>query len=141
MKSPGGFCYQYYLFSNAQRFIPVGSQRVKIPTMSKLFIAFALLLTLFSCSKKDSNDAHLPAGIQQAIAGYTSCTCDPYIKLYTWRGQSVYLQYILGPLCNGIPIYYDANGERLTMEAGYTLDMFLAESVFVRTVWECSQEN
>ena len=109
--------------------------------MSKLFIVFALSLTLFSCSKKDDKDPGLPVAIQQAIDEYTSCICDPYIKLYTWRGESVYLQYINGPLCNGIPVYYNATGEKITMETGYTLDMFLAESVFTKTVWECSGEN
>jgi hypothetical protein len=126
----------YYLFQNTQRFSFNGSQWVKNNTMSKLFIAFALSLVLFSCSKKDNNPA-LPAGIQLAIDTYTSCTCDPYIKLYAWRGQAVYLQYIAGPTCNGVPVYYNKDGERITMDTGYTLDQFLAESRFVRTVWQC----
>lgn len=106
--------------------------------MSKTLIAFALSLALFSCSKKESRTPdELPAAIQQAIDEYTSCTCDPYISLYTWRGQQVYLQSIRGPLCNGVPMYYDAKGNRITMAAGYTQDLFVEEAQFVKTVWEC----
>lgn len=107
--------------------------------MSKIFIVFALSLALFSCSKKDNGPAELPAAIQQLIDENSGCTCDPYIKLYTWRGESIYVRYIAGPLCNGVPLYYDENGETVTMATGYTLDMFLAESQFIKTIWQCSE--
>lgn len=106
--------------------------------MSRIFIALALSLVLFACSKNGKEDTKVPASIQQLIDGNTSCVCDPYIKLYTWRGELVYLRYMSGPLCNGVPVYYNEEGEEITMEAGYTLDQFLAEGQFVKTVWQCS---
>ncbi|MET0393802.1 MAG: hypothetical protein ABW019_11710 [Chitinophagaceae bacterium] len=110
--------------------------------MSKTLIAFALALTLFACSKKDgSKETELPVTIQEVIDSYTSCTCDPYINLYTWRGQPVYLQSIYGPLCNGVPQYYDKKGKPIAMPDGYTQDQFVAEATFVKVVWECNPTN
>lgn len=106
--------------------------------MSKIVIALAVL-TLFSCSKKDGEGTELPATIQQQIDESTDCTCDPYIKLYSWRGQPVYLRGYTGPVCNWTPAYYNENGKPIFMAAGYMLDQFLAEAQFIKTIWQCSE--
>src|SRR5262249_51716136 len=98
------------------------------------------ITSLVACSKTSNkcDKDELPASIESVIANTRNCTCLPYINLYTWKGNNVYMQYIKGPTCNGVPVYYDKDGNNITMAQGYTIDQFLDESTFIKEVWHCS---
>jgi hypothetical protein len=104
--------------------------------MNKIIIAFLLSTAIFSCKKQVSEN--LPAPLEEIKRLSGNCVCDPYINLYTWRNQPVYLLGYAGPACSWIPTYYNEKGEIITMPVGYTVDMFAAESRLVKNVWRCS---
>lgn len=107
--------------------------------MTRFMIIITLLcLGLASCSKNNETPTEVPASLQTLIDNNNNCICDPYIDLYTWRGQEVFLLAHKGPTCNWFPGYFDTNGDIIQMETNYTLDQFLGESTLVRKIWECS---
>lgn len=106
--------------------------------MTRFMIIITLLcLKLASCSKNNDKPPEIPAGVQAVMDNNSTCVCDPYIDLHTWRGQEVYLLAFKGPTCNWFPGYFSASGDPIQMEANYTLHEFLSESTLVRKVWEC----
>jgi len=42
-----------------------------------------------------------------------------------------------GPSCNWFPIYYNKDGQEMTM-TGVSFDSFLQQSIFIRNVWRCN---
>lgn len=105
---------------------------------NKLFFTITFLALLFSsCKKNGLNNAEVPEKIRQLET--KNCTCDPYINQYTWRGQTVYMQGFSGPACNWYPLYYNQDGDKITMTTGYTLNDFEKEASFIREVWKCGQ--
>lgn len=109
--------------------------------MARKLTSFILLgfmsLAMFSCSKNEEDPyAELPAPLRAIVAG-RDCTCDPYIDLYKWQGQDVYILLTRGPACNSVPLYFDSNGNSIEMEEGYTLDDFRNEGEKIKTVWTC----
>jgi hypothetical protein len=107
--------------------------------MKKLFKSyFAVIIfsgVAFSCTEEDPEATVI---LQDVIATYDDCTCDPVIKEYLWDHKTVYV-VILGSTCNSVPIYYDENGTEFQLDEGYTFDEFFAESTLVRTVWRCGE--
>ena len=101
-----------------------------------------LTLSLFfsSCSKDKTDKIDAPAAIKEMIKNFNStyCFCDPIIKEYVWRGDTVYVFLIGGPNCDGIPTIYNSDGQVvLRMNVTYSLQDFLQESIFIRDVWTC----
>lgn len=96
-------------------------------------IAFALLVSLLSCSKKEDSD--IPVLLQTVIMENADCVCDPFISLYLWHGQKVYVLGYMGPACNWFPTFYDEDGREIAM--GMSTTHFFDESHFIKTVWKC----
>ncbi|WP_158085491.1 hypothetical protein [Niastella vici] len=51
------------------------------------------------------------------------------------------MKYFNGANCDGIPFFYNSNGERLNLLQEVNFDKFLAESTFIELVWSCAQTN
>ncbi|WP_028298546.1 hypothetical protein [Olivibacter sitiensis] len=103
---------------------------------SFILLGFMVLATL-SCSKNEDDPyAELPAPLQAMVAE-SGCACEPYINLYKWRDQQVFVLLFRGPACNWRPTYYDSRGNSIEMEEGYTLDDFINEAEKIKTVWTC----
>ena len=95
---------------------------------------FLVSLLVSACMK---NSLETPEPIKQIIARQTSCTCEPFIDQYTWRGEAVYVESCSGPTCFCGVVYYDKEGKSITMPQGYTFNDFRLEANFVRNVWRC----
>ena len=109
--------------------------QVKKLLMKKPLLIVALFFSVLSCSKKA--DTPLPENLQEKIRQTDDCTCQPYLNLYQWKGQLVYLWASAGPACNSVPSYFDKDGNPLMMIAIYTMEQFLAESKLIKTIWRC----
>jgi hypothetical protein len=108
----------------------------KTPSVNKIFYVLAVgLCLLAACSKSSSNTKEkLIAKVKAQTPG---CLCEPYLRKYQWKGRIVYLWYMSGPACNGIPVYYNSSGERIELPGRTTLDVFFNESKFLEEVWTC----
>lgn len=97
---------------------------------------FLILLSLFafSCAKERQQ---LPKPLEDLIAATTNCTCTPFLDEYRWRFKTVYVWSCAGPTCNCVMLYYDKNGEQMTMPDGYGPDEFRANAKLVQHVWRC----
>lgn len=109
--------------------------------MRKLSLAAILLTCLLSCTREAHNneEAVLPSSIRKVMEE-NNCICGPYINLYGWRGQKIYVWAAKGPLCDWTPLYYNEKGEKITMPDGYTLDLFRGESLLIKAVWTCEEQ-
>ncbi|MES2873885.1 MAG: hypothetical protein V4708_09195 [Bacteroidota bacterium] len=106
--------------------------------MKNLFkIAFAVILSTFIFSACEKESDELPPALKAEIATITSCMCDPYISKYRWKGETVYFRGGRGPACLFFPMYYNKDGVRFEMEAGYTYQKFSEDAVLIKSVWEC----
>ena len=109
--------------------------QLKNNCMKKQILACAILFSIIGCSKKI--DPELPQNLKAKIEETTDCTCLPYLNLYEWKGQAVYLYGFAGPACNSVPAYYDKDGKPLMLIAIYTFEQFIAESKLVKNIWKC----
>lgn len=102
-------------------------------------IAIAILLPVFILSGCDKESDELPPSLKAEVAKNSDCVCLPYLDKYSWRGQIVFVHKIKGPTCYWFPLYYDRNGLRIEMEAGYTFDKFTQDATLIKLVWECKE--
>lgn len=110
--------------------------------MQKIVVVIVLITGFIACSKNTKEEQQqVPPSIQKIITDNSRCMCLPYIKEFSWRGEVVYLLGFRGPACSWFPSYYDASGATITMAAGYTLNDFLSETQFIKTVWQCDDET
>lgn len=93
-------------------------------------------LLFFSCQKKD--DVEIPRPIKELLQKNQSCTCEPFIDQYLWKSQTIYLFSCKGPTCDCSTLYYDQQGDKFEMPAGYMPDTFREESKFIRNIWTCN---
>ena len=113
------------------------ARKYTILTLSKLLLFFGFLAISLTISFCEKTDLATPEPIKERIASYTDCTCEPYIDLYSWKGQKVYLLAFRGPACNWVPGYFNEEGQPITMESGYSLQQFAQESKLLKRVWTC----
>ena len=106
--------------------------------MKKGLIIISVITTIFACSKKNDTPADLPPAIKTFTEGTTDCGCEPFVDLYDWRDQLVYVINCKGPACNCAVVYYDEEGVFLTMADGYSFDQFRADAKFRQHVWDCN---
>lgn len=66
-----------------------------------------------------------------------NCSCQPYLKLYRWKGMDIYLKGFTGAACNWVPSYFDKTGNPYTMPSGYTVDRFVSDSKLLKDIWHC----
>lgn len=99
-------------------------------------IGIAILLHVFILSGCEKETDELPPSLRAEVAKITDCGCMPYIAKYLWRGETVYFRGLRGPACNGVPLYYNRDGLKITMEAGYTFSKFTEEAILIKSVWE-----
>ncbi|HUP11697.1 MAG TPA: hypothetical protein VM187_05785, partial [Niastella sp.] len=108
-------------------------------SVKKLLFGLTTGACLLAACKK-SKSLHVEEElIGKMKAENITCICDPYLKKYEWTGRTVYLKYMSGPSCNGIPVYYNSTGERLVLPNGTTFDEFLAEATFITELWSCKE--
>lgn len=101
--------------------------------MIKVFLSLLLSGLIFSsCSKEEQAPEAL-----QALTKNTNCTCEPYVNQYLWKGKTVYVLAYKGPYCTWTAGYYDENGTKTDMEAGYSYYTFLDESQLIKNIWTC----
>lgn len=93
------------------------------------------IISMLSSCEKDSEK--LPPALEQEIGKINDCKCLPYFAKYSWRGEIIYLRSTLGPSCFSFPRYYNKDGVKIEMEAGYTIDKFRNEATLIGIVWEC----
>jgi hypothetical protein len=43
----------------------------------------------------------------------------------------------IGYVCDWIPVYYDSNGQKFTVENGYFYWDFLKDAQLVKEIWTC----
>jgi hypothetical protein len=110
---------------------------------SFLTITCIVLLVLSSCSKGKAHnpqkDKSIPVAIRAMIPTGGNCTCEPFANEYKWRNQTVYLFSCRGPTCDCVTLYYDENGQKITMAAGYMPDAFRREARLLREIWRCKE--
>ncbi|NII26384.1 hypothetical protein HB364_14935 [Pseudoflavitalea sp. X16] len=109
--------------------------------MKQFFILTATLacLTLASCSKDNDQPEKLPANISKLI-DESNCVCLPYVNLYTWNNQQVYVLAFKGPACDWTPGYFNSQGQTIQMAQDYSFTDFLEDSKLVKNVWSCEEE-
>jgi len=101
----------------------------------------------FGCSKKQVQiQSTVPQAINDLIedmeVNQPDCQCHPFISQYIWRNQNVYVVAIndalnIGYVCDWIPVYYDSNGQKFTVENGYFYWDFLKDAQLVKEIWTC----
>ena len=101
----------------------------------------------FGCSKKQVEiQSTVPQAINDLIEdmkiNQPDCQCHPFISQYIWRNQNVYVVAIndalnIGYVCDWIPVYYDSNGQKFTVENGYFYWDFLKDALLVKEIWTC----
>jgi len=101
----------------------------------------------FGCSKKQVQiQSTVPQAINDLIEdmkiNQPDCQCHPFISQYIWRNQNVYVVAIndalnIGYVCDWIPVYYDSNGQKFTVENGYFYWDFLKDAQLVKEIWTC----
>lgn len=114
--------------------------------MKKTLVFFFVTISLlaFSCDKQGSKPGHkpgdkLPTKVQEFISGSTNCTCEPFVDLYFWKEQYVYVFSCKGPVCNCITLFSDEKGGTPQMAPGYKIDDFKADARFERNIWTCGE--
>lgn len=107
--------------------------------MKRILIAACLVFSLYACTK-DGVD-NLPPALKQVIKDNSNCTCLPYLSKYEWQGKIVYFLGARGPACSWIPLYFDENGNKITVPAGYTVDTFFKDAKLIELVWECQKSS
>lgn len=100
-------------------------------------IGIAILLHVFILSGCEKETDELPLYLRAEVAKITDCGCLPYIDKYTFKGEIFFVKGFKGPGCSWFPLYYDKDGLKIEMEAGYTLDKFIQEATLIKLVWEC----
>jgi hypothetical protein len=106
-------------------------------SFNKLSLFVVLLVISFTITSCKKADVETPEPIKELIARFENCSCEPYIDLYSWKGQKVYVLAYKGPACNWIPGYFNEEGQPIGMENGYTLQEFVEDSWFLKRVWTC----
>lgn len=95
-----------------------------------------MLLLNSSCTKTDTG---LPGGILKMVQSL-SCTCEPYLDMYRWQGEQVFVLKYKGPSCSWIPSFYKTNGESFNLPAGTNFTQFNQQALFIKQVWSCGQQ-
>lgn len=93
------------------------------------------VLLLFSCKK----NKQIPEPLQNVIAGFTACNCEPYINEYKWEKKTVYMLAYKGTTCNWEPLFYDKKGNAMELPPEYSYGRFLHESELISNTWTCKQ--
>ncbi|WP_336515832.1 hypothetical protein [Pollutibacter soli] len=106
--------------------------------MKYLVALVCLIIFTFSCAKESEIPEELPYAIKAYTEGNSNCGCEPFVDLYSWNKQFVYLIFCKGPACNCAPVYYNEAGELLTMADGYSFDQFRDDAKFEKNVWNCN---
>lgn len=104
--------------------------------MIKHYLLISILSMGLVACKKDKV-AVIPDKIKALIAAQKDCSCEPYINQYAWKNKATYAYLYKGQACDWTPQYFDQDGNPITMEDGYSLDTFLAESILKENVWTC----
>ena len=102
-------------------------------------VVISVCLIAAACTKKVTDNG-IPAPLQKIIQADTNCTCHPSINEYLWKNGIVYVLGIFGDdamFCDGIPQFFDGDGNHISLPSGYTIDKFYKNSRFVKTVWRC----
>lgn len=105
-------------------------------TAFRFFVLLLLTLCVSSCQREEES---LPASIVALTKTPTACDCEPYVDLYRWKGQLVYVYSCRGPLCLCGAIYYNEKGEAFEPASGISFNRFSTEAKLVRQVWRCGE--
>lgn len=109
--------------------------------MKKMVFALTIGVCVLAACKKSRSLTVEEELINKVKSEKPGCVCEPYIKKYKWNGDYIlYVQYISGPACNGVPIYYNSKGERIALPSRITLDAFLANATLLEEVWSCKAQ-
>lgn len=106
--------------------------------MKNLLTVICLFILIFSCTKEKDVPTELPSPVKTFMEDSNNCGCAPYVDLYYWREQFVYILSCKGAACNCATIYYNEAGTTLTMADGYSFDRFKSEAKFQKNVWSCN---
>jgi hypothetical protein len=126
------------LLSAVKNSVPMVQIKTGLIFTKKLLYGVAAGVCLLAACKKNCNNVEQEL-IDKAKSENPSCICSPYIKKYNWKGQVVYMRYISGAACDGIPFFYSGNGTQLSLPSGTTFDQFLAQSTLLEVVWSCNE--
>jgi hypothetical protein len=139
------FCYKWinkiFTFSTKLIFKP----------LPKLMIFYFLF---FGCSKGQTEvqkkeievEIEIPQAVKELINDFKvnqpNCSCNPYIVQYIWRNENIYVLAYNGSsntgyICDWIPTFYHSDGQKFTLESGYTYEKFFNDSRLIKTVWSC----
>ncbi len=113
---------------------------LSVSQLTIMKITFLLLtgLTLFSiasCTRDEKIPEEIPAAILAYIADNKDCICDPYIDLFQWKGDFIYVLQYGGPACSWVPGYFNSKGEIVTIND--SLSDFKKDARFIERVWTC----
>lgn len=105
-------------------------------------MVMGMVILFAACSKPDdevSADKEIKVRelVSRLAAENPNCSCAPFLDEYTWRGQTIYALAFSGPGCNWIPSYYNVEGVKIEMAAGYQWSDFREEATRVRNRWTC----
>ncbi|MBS1663189.1 MAG: hypothetical protein JST68_19255 [Bacteroidetes bacterium] len=107
------------------------------------FLLCTLLVLAAACSKKHDNDK-VPPAVQSLIdsfkCGANGCYASVTEYRMTdslWHGMSIYVYSVGGPACDGFPLFFDANGNKLQLPKDYQISSFQHDTELIRTVWKC----
>ena len=115
--------------------------------INNIIVSVVISAFVFGCSKKQVEiQSTVPHAINDLIEdmkiNQPDCQCHPFISQYIWRNQNVYVVAIndalnIGYVCDWIPVYYDSNGQKFTVENGYFYWDFLKDAQLVKEIWTC----
>ena len=107
--------------------------------MKRIHLLLGILaITLFACKKEPSVNLD---GVPESVVKLTendNCTCDPQINLFRWDGRLLYVYMISGPACDGFPVFFDEEGNRVEL-TNEEIRTFLEEAERVKTIWKCGE--
>lgn len=110
----------------------------------KSFCLIAFLSIFLSCSKEKDPDLIIctfpgePLWLETQIKERSSCVCLTELRISVYNNQPVYEFRLIDPLCNGINIVYDQNGNTLfNSSEKEKYENYLKGAQDSKTVWNC----
>ena len=110
----------------------------------KSFYLLAFLAIFLSCSKSEKSPVveyispDNPEWLQTKIKEYSSCRCLIEMRTSTYNSKPVVEFRLIDPLCDGINVIYDENGNQLFHSGDKDrYDAYLRDTKNLKTVWNC----
>jgi hypothetical protein len=111
--------------------------------MRPLLLSTLLILAL-ACTKSKKHES-VPPSVQALIdsfkCGENGCNAsvsEYHMKNNLWKGATIYVFLVGGPACDGFPLFFDAEGNKLELPKDYQFAAnFQNDAELIKTTWKC----